>query len=337
MTYTPLSHYYDFNFIEGNMRDFIYSVYINKENPSATAFELKFGADDNSYWLLKVDITNQLISIGNKEKEVIKTQEYPFISDREYKLNIVVNSGTLKLFIDNSDTASLVFKTESDLIGDVIDNLEESLLTYSQRNITSLQTLSGDIFCGGYEISKIINLTDNNYKLNSLTDYTINEGVVNIADTYLNTLENDTDYEFRAVTSLTDLDFYIHTKEVGAQVYPLVEKNYRGSDVKFELSEVTIVNKVLIDQNDYPFEQNEEIVTIKNQDLDSLKSGEHLIKLYTNNGRPETKFSLYPATETIPELPAPVSHVFFYIDVAIFAALIIGYVTYTLIKRKGRE
>ena len=326
--------YTNFSFIDSNMKDFIYSVYINKENPSATAFELKFGINGDSYWRLKVDIDEQLISIGNKEIELIKSQQYSFISDREYKLTVIVNDETIKLYVDNSDVASLVYKTNGHLVGDVSDNLEESLLTYSQRNITNLNTLSGDLFCSGYEVTKIINLTDDNYKLNASTDYTISEGVVNVSESYLNTLENNTEYKFRAVTSLTDLDFYIKTKEVGAQAYPLVEKYYRGDDAKFELSEITSVNKVLIDKVDFPFEQNEEVITIKNQNLDALKSGEHLIKFYTNNGRPETKFSIYPKTETIPEIPIPASHVFFYVDIAIFSVLIVGYVIYSLIKKK---
>ena len=320
-----------------DVKDFIYSVYINKVNPSATAFEFKYEINDDSYWLIKVDIDAKLVSIGNQDNAIIKSQDYSFISNREYKLDIVVNDGLLKLFIDNSGIASLVYNIQERELGEVSDNLDISLLNYSNRDITSLNTLLGDFFCSGYTVYKIINLTDDNYKLNATTDYTVNEGVIDIAGEYLNTLENDTEYKFRAVTELTDLDFYIKTKEIGAQAYSLVEKYYRGDDAKFELSEETTVNRVLIDQAEFPFEQDSKLVTVKNQDLQTIKSGSHTIKFYTNDGRPETSFSIYPATETIPELPVPVSHTFLFIDVAIFAVLIVGYVVYSLIKKKGNE
>lgn len=320
-----------------DLKDFIYSVYINKVDPSATAFEFKYELNDGSYWLLKVDIDEKLVSIGNQDTEIIKSQSHPFIANREYKLDIVLNDGLFKLFIDNSDIAALVYNIQEHELGEVSDNLTTSLLDYSNRDITNLNTFLGDFFCSGYDVYKVINLTDDNYKLDATVDYSINEGVIDIKDDYLNTLENDTEYKFRAVTQLTDLDFYIKTKDIGAQAYPLVEKYYRGDDAKFELSEVTTVNRVFIDQVEFPFEQDNQVVTVKNQDLQTIKSGSHTIKFYTNNGRPETNFSLYPATETVPELSVPVSHTFLFIDLAIFAVLIVGYVVYSLIKKKGNE
>ncbi len=320
-----------------NAKDFIYSVYINKVNPSATAFELKYEINDSTYWLLKVDIDQKLVSIGNQDNDIIKSQEYSFISNREYKLDVIVNDGLIKLFIDNSGIASLVYNIQEHVPGNIIDNLSTSLLDYSNRDFINLNTLAGDFFCSGYDVIKVINLTDDNYKLDATSEYTINEGILDINDEYLNTLENNTECKFRAVTSLTDLDFYIKTKEVGAQAYPLVEKYYRGDDAKFELSEATEVSRVFIDQQEFPFEQDNVLVTVKNQDLQTIKSGSHTIKFYTKNGRPETNFSLYPATETVPELPVPVSHTFLFIDIAIFSVLIIGYVVFTIIKKKGEE
>ena len=326
------------NALDTGMKDFIYSVYITKENPSSSAFELRFGVDGDSFWKLKVDFDAQNIVIGNHEIASIKTASYLFSSNREYRFNVVINDGVMKLYIDDQETASLVYQLQGYQAGAVEDNLETSLLSFAQRRVTSLQSHTGDIFCGGYEVYKVINLTDDNYRLDATKDYVINEGDVSISREYLNTLENDTEYKFRAVTSLTDLDFYVHTKEIGAQLFPLVEKNYRGNDISFELSEEATVYRVQIDATAFDFKQHETIVTISKEELEILKSGEHTIKCFTSNGRPQAKFSLYPVTETIPELPSPISHVFFYIDIAIFAALVIGYVSFTLIRKKnGRK
>ena len=318
------------------MNDFIYSIYIKKENASATAFKLKYGVNDDSFWLFKIDIDNKVIAFGNSENENIKTVDYSFASNREYKVNLVVNDGVAKAYVDDSDISLLTFKMDGYAAGEVVDNLAESLLNYSGRNLSSLNTLSGDIFCSGYTILKVVNLTDGNYKL-SADEYVISNGVITIKESYLNTLENGTEYKFRAVTSLTDLDFYVTTKEVGAQVNSLVEKYYRGDDAKFELSEATTVKKAVVDKNEIEFTQNNELITIKSKDLEALTSGEHVVKFYTENGQPEAKFSIYEVVETLPEVPTPVNHMYFFIDIAIFGVLIVGYILFTQLSKKGSK
>ena len=318
------------------MNDFIYSIYIKKENASATAFKLKYGVNDDSFWLFKIDIDNKVITFGNSENENIKTMDYSFASNREYKVNLVVNDGVAKAYVDDSDISLLTFKMDGYAAGEVVDNLAESLLNYSGRNLSSLNTLSGDIFCSGYTILKVVNLTDGNYKL-SADEYVISNGVITIKESYLNTLENGTEYKFRAVTSLTDLDFYVTTKEVGAQVNSLVEKYYRGDDAKFELSEATTVKKAVVDKNEIEFTQNNELITIKSKDLEALTSGEHVVKFYTENGQPEAKFSIYEVVETLPEVPTPVNHMYFFIDIAIFGVLIVGYILFTQLSKKGSK
>ena len=314
------------------MQDFIYSVHINKTEALATAFNLKFGINEDNFWLLKIDIDQQMVSLGNNDLEVIKSMDYGFNSKREYRIDLVVNDSVAKVFVDNNDTATLVYELKGYVGGDISDNLSESQLVYSNRSITNINTVSGDIFCSGYTVHKVINLSDGNYKL-SEDDYTLSKGVININDSYLNTLETDTVYKFRAVTSLTDLDFYVHTHEVGVEVSSLVEKYYRGDNVTFELSEKVTVNKVVVDNTgELEFTQNDELITVQSEKLNSLSSGEHTVKFYTENGRPEAKFSIYEAVETIPEIPAPVNHSFFFIDIAIFAALLIGYVVISRVK-----
>ena len=320
----------------GQMRDFIYSIYINKVDASATAFKLKFGVNNDSFWLLKVDVDNKVVSFGNNEKENIKTASYNFKTNREYKIDLVVNDELAKVFIDEEEAATLTFNVQGYVGGEVIDNLNEATLTTSSKSIISLNTSTGDFFCGGYDVLKVINLSDGNYKLDA-TEYTVSSGTISISEAYLNTLENSFTYEFRAVTSLTDLDFYVTTKEVGAQVTTVVEKYYRGDDARFELNQNTNVKKAVIEEREFEFTQNDTIITINSESLKALTSGEHTIKFFTENGRPETKFSLYEKVETLPEIPTPVNHSYFFIDISIFAVLILGYVLFSQIKKRGNK
>jgi len=298
-----------------------------------------FGINDEqetqSFWSLSVDFEHGEIRLGNEKEEALKTVGYTFEDDTNYKITLVNNNGVARVYVNDSSSASLVLGLPLYKAGEIADNLNESHLKASNATTTNLNTSSGDYYVGGYSVQKVVNLTDNNYRL-SENEYTLSEGVLSINDGYLKTLETNTQYTFRAVTSLTDLDFLIQTEGVGAQVYSLVEKYYRGDDIKFELNRTTTVNKAFIDNEEYKFTQSNELVTINKDELLTLGSGEHTIKLFTTDGRPEAKFSFYEVVETLPEVKEPSSHVFFFIDIAIFATLIFGYLGFALIKNRRK-
>ena len=317
--------------------DFIYSVTLKKKSADGKLFTLVFGLDDESelesYYSLSVDFEHQQIRIGDETNEAIKTDEYELNDDVSYKVNLIVNAGVAKVYINDSKSASLVLNMPGYVGGKMADNLSTSHLTYSKVSTTSLNSLSGDYFVSGYSVEKVINLSDSNYRLTA-EQYSVDAGVVNIDRDYLKTLETNTTYKFRAVTSVTDFDFYVSTEEVGAEVNSLVAKYYRGDDVRLELSQNTAVSKALIDNEEVAFTQKDSLVTIASKDLSSVGSGEHNVKLFTANGRPETKFSLYEVVEVIPEPKAAVNHTFFFVDIAIFGALILGYLGFTLFKKR---
>ena len=327
---------------ETSYRDFLYSVTLKKENDAAKAFELSYGkvgeGEGTRYWKVTLDFQNDTIAIGNQDKVEIKSAEYDFEDSKEYRVNILSNDGLAKVYVNDSEWALLVYATEGYEGGKVEDNLEASQLTYSKDSIVNLLPNSGDVFIGGYTLYRVVNLGDGNYPLKE-GDYTVNRGVITINDSYLRTLETNSQYKFRAVTSLTDFDFYVKTGEVGTQVVSSTAKYYVGDEARFELSETSKVSKVLIDQEEVAFTQNQnlDVVTIAPGALSSIPSGEHTIKFFTENGRPETKFSLYSSVEIIPPVPAPVSHLFFYIDIAIFAVLIGGYVTFSLLSKRKKQ
>ena len=317
-------------------KDFFYSVTVKATDPSAKAFRVEFGKDEEQSYVATFDFEQGLVRIGNQEMAEIKSEDFAY--DADYKIDLILNDGVAKIYINEYDTPILLLSLDGYQGGSVSTDLDAATFEHGHESITRLDTLNGDYFVGGYTVSKVVNLTDGNYRL-SADQYKVEAGVITINRDYLNTLEVATLYKFRAVTSLTDFDFFVETDEVGTQARAQIDQYYRGSDVSFELSEASLVSKVLIDNEEFAFTQNEEktLVTVASASLSSLPAGDHNVKFYTANGRPETKLSLYSTVEVIPELPVPANHMYFFIDIAIFGVLIIGYVLFSQISKRGKK
>ena len=323
---------------EYDYEDFIYSINLRSEVSEAKEFHFAFGVNEtkDKFWELTFDFENDQIVLGNQDLKVIKSVDHVFLNDKDYMAEVIVNDSTVKVYVDNTDVVLLAFGLEEYDGGRYATNKEVSMFTTSQESLTSLSTVEGDIFCSGYTVNKVVNLSDGNYCLTS-QQYTISKGVLTIKDEYLNTLEKNTQYKFRAVTSLTDFDFYVTTEKVGAELYSSIAKYYRGSNLRFELSETTVVSKFLIDNKECAFTQDGKKIVVNASETESITSGEHVAKAFTTNGRPEAKFVLTETVEVLPEIPTPVSHVFFFIDIAIFAVLIVGYVVISQIKNHSKQ
>ena len=319
-------------------KDFFYSVTVKATDPSAKAFRVEFGKDEEQSYVATFDFEQGLVRIGNQEMAEIKSEDYAFEADTDYKIDLILNDGVAKIYINEYDTPILLLSLDGYQGGSISTDLDAVTFEHGHESITRLDTLSGDYFVGGYTVSKVVNLTDGNYRL-SADQYKVEAGVITINRDYLNTLEVATLYKFRAVTSLTDFDFFVETDEVGTQARAQIDQYYRGSDVSFELSEASLVSKVFIDNEEFAFTQNEEktLVTVASASLSSLPAGDHNVKFYTANGRPEAKLSLYSTVEVIPELPVPANHMYFFIDIAIFGVLIIGYVLFSQISKRGKK
>ena len=315
--------------------DFIYSVTLKKVSSEAKTFTLLFGASQNleRHQLLTVDFDEGKISFGDQDQE-IKSVKQEFVSDRDYKITLVVNDNVAKVYLDGDDVASLVYSLSDYIGGRVASNLEDSHFEYSNTSLTSLNTNSGDFNCLGYNVLRVVNLGDGNYCLQS-DEYDVTDGVVTIDRDYLKTLETNSEYKFRAITDLTDFDFYVSTPSVGVQVMSSVEKYYRGDDLRFEFSENTTVSKMCIDNEEFLFTLSESVLTVDKDVAAQLVSGKHTAKFFTSNGRPEAQFSLYESVEIIPEIPAKPNHTFFFIDIGIFAVLILGYVLFSKIGKRS--
>lgn len=244
-------------------------------------------------------------------------------------LTLVVNEGIVKIFVGDSNIAVLVHTLDNYVGGDVgVTKAGEA----SNGRFASTDVPDGDFFCNGYSVLKVVNVTDGHCKLTA-SQYAVEKSVLTVSREYLKTLENDTAYTFRVVTSFTDFDFVVTTDFNAVSARAVLDKYYRGSDVTVELASSATVSKLQIDDKDVKFTQTGNRVVVASAEADKLSAGKHTVKLYTNLGRPEAEINISDAVETLTELQAKATHVFFWVDIAIFGALILAYVAFTVVKK----
>lgn len=290
-----------------------------------------FGKSDNKYFSVVASGTDKTIALKGKENQILKTSVQELTENENFSLCLVVNENTAKVYLNKSSVAAITYVLDDYDGGDFYTIGNSSNVEYFETD-----TLDGDLFVGGYSVSKVINVTEN-YSLLDTAQYTVDKGLLTISKEYLKTLESDKTYTFRAVTSLTDLSFNIENDFVGVNANFTVDKIFHGNDAYIELSENVVVNRVTVDTKDIEFTQTDKRIKISKEVLDTIESGEHKVKLYTVKGRPEVKLSLTDKVETFPEIPAEASHFFFWVDIIIFAGLILSYVGYSAYKKMKED
>ena len=315
--------------------NFIYSARFTP-NGEATRAGFVFGADDNSHWVAVAETAEGCVALYRKEEKetALKTIGYDFAAGEKLKITLVVNEGVAKIFIGSDGVAALTCKLdgyEGGRIATVGNGFEVS-------NIALIETDSpdGNIYVGGYEVLKVVNITDGNYKLKG-NEYTLSGGVLTVKESYLKTLEANTEYAFRVVTSFTDFNFKVNTDFTAVTATPSVEKYYRNNDVTIELSAAVTVNKLLLDGKECKFTQTGDRVIISSEQISGLATGKHTVKLYTDKGRPETTINVSEMVETVTEPVVKSSHMWLWIDISIFAAAIIGYVTFSVLTKRKKK
>lgn len=308
------------------MTNFVYNATFNYEGENGFIF----GKTDTESYKFVANSVDESICLYHNE-DLFKTSVENLPESSEYTLSLVVNENIAKLYVNRDKTASIVCALDSYNGGEVTVFGDVTNKEYFQTD-----TVEGDIFVGGYDVSKVINITDGNYRLET-SEYTLDKGIITIDSTYLKTLESDQEYVFRAVTSLTDLSFVIKNDFSGVKASLTLDKIYRGNDAVVELNKMATTNKVTIDDEEVNFVQDGLRVTISSETLDNLSSGDHIVKLYTDNGRPEVKMYLTDATVTYPEIEVEPSHFFFFVDISIFAGLILAYVGYSAYKKSKED
>ena len=327
-----------FRFSDEAGENFIYSAEFTPDNLNAQAAGLVFGVSENLtfYWVATADIRDGKVKLWQPGVGELKTVNYPFEAGKKVKITVVVNNAFAKVYINNDSVAAVVCKLENYSGGKLGLNVFHGDFVINNIVFTNTDTPDGNIYVGGHEVLKVVNITDGNYKLNN-NEYTLSGGVLTVKEKYLKTLEADTEYLFRVVTAFTDFNFTVNTDFTAVTATPSVEKYYRNNDVTIELSAIVTVNKLLIDGKECEFTQTDDRVVISSEQIGSLSIGKHSVKLYTDKGRPETVINVAEMVETITEPKVKASHVWLAIDISIFAAAIIGYITYSVIKKRKKK
>ena len=315
-----------------NYCNFVYSAQFPAE-AGADRTGFVFGADDNSGWIAAAETAENRVALYRHDEDEVELKSigYDFSAGEELKMTLVVNEGVAKIFIGSDDVAVLTCKLDgyeggkATVIGDA-----------SNISLMETDTPDGNIYVGGFSVLKVVNLTDGNYILNS-NEYSLTGGVLTVTDSYIKTLEAKTEYSFRAVTAFTDFNFTVNTTFTSVSATPSIEKYYKNNDVTLELSGNVKVHRLLIDGKECNFTQTEDRVVISSDLISSLATGKHSVKLFTDKGRPETSFNLSERVETVTEPVVKSAHVWLWIDLSIFAAAIIGYITYSILKKKKKN
>lgn len=190
----------------------------------------------------------------------------------------------------------------------------------------------GNSFAVGDKVLKVVNVTDASYRLQD-TDYTVSNGILTISESYLKTLEENTEYSFRVFTGNTEFNFKVKTDFAPASVTALKDEYLKGDSVSFTVSDGITVSKVEIDGRECEFTKQNNIITLSADAVSQLIGGEHTVKIYTSKGRPTASFTILGLDDYFEEEIIPVSHVFFYIDIAIFASLILAYAVFAIVKK----
>lgn len=189
------------------------------------------------------------------------------------------------------------------------------------------------------EVLKVVNVTDGSYKLAD-GEYGVENGEVKISETYLKTLENDTEYTFRIVTDSADEDFTVKTAFDAVTIAPVVAENggfTRGEDIYFKVSEAVQIFKLEINGTGYEFKAEGDVITLSADALKNLTGGTHTVKAYTSLGRPTATFKYSGLPDYIDEEEQPVSRAFLWVDLAVFGAMIVGYAAFTLVKKLSKN
>lgn len=335
-----------FIFSETFANDFVYTADIGV-NAEGQACGLMFGVSENyyDYYVATADFRYNVIKIWRAGVGDVGTASYDFAGARSCNMRLMVNNGNVYVYIDGATSPSLICPAKGYKGGTLGFNTfnAEGLI-----NNVSLKHINGANYQGesditldfsGYTINKIINVTDSSKRLTG-EQCSVENGIVTIKQSYLSTLEANSAYTLRIVCEEGEFDVIVNTAFSGGTIKAQKGQFTSGDEIVFDIDGAEtlyglLLNGESMESSAYSFADG--VLTISAEVSASLVSGKHTIVALTSNGRPQTTFILSEVQMNIVEEEQP-NHVFFFIDIAIFSAVIIGYVAFTLIsKRRAKK
>lgn len=319
-------------FLFGNSsgENIIYSAEFTPQN-GAQAGGLVFGISDNltNYWVATADFKDNKVKLWKSGVGDLKAVDYNFGGASGAKLTVAVYDGTAKIYVGDGSLAVITHRLEGYGGGAVGLNI------YNAKMLINRATLSGgnDAFeLHGREVLKVVNVTDGSYRLKE-GDYFVEDGRLCIDESYLSTLESNTEYTFRVVTSLDDFDIKLKTGAASSTITLFKQTYERGEQLSFTVNGGSQVYRLEINGRECAFTKEGDTVTVAADEIKELTGGVHEIKAYTDKGRPAAEFTVAGLPDYSEPEAVSVSHAFFWVDIAVFAALICAYAVFAAVKK----
>lgn len=324
-----------FIFSETQVKNFSYSATFTPKNDKAKAGGLVFGnvGNPSGYYFVTVDVKENKVKLvefkGEKEGSPLLAVSKCNIEANSYKLCVNVVDNEVKVYLDDNIYPILIYKLDRYIGGRVGLNVFDSEMTINNVTLKELNNINSNIIEG--EVIKVVNVTDKSQVLEE-NDYAIENGKLIITNDYLHTLENSFEYIFRVITTKGEYDISVMTDFTPVGLIPLKDEYFRGDDLRISVNNAEVY-KLFIDGKEYSFKKDDNVITVSREDIINLIRGSHVIQVYTSKGRPKIEITIAGLEDYREEEIIPITHTFFYIDIAMFGVMILTYFAFGIVKK----
>ena len=308
-----------FLFGDRSGKDINYSAVFTRKSGGAQAGGLMFGICENKtdYFVATADFKDNKVKIWRSGIGDVATANCLLSGKNSAKITVKTVGENAEVFIDGERVLS------AELQGYNGGGLGLNVF----NGAFSINSVSA-----GERIIKVVNVTDGSKPLGE-NDYFVKDGEVKISNKYLATLENDTEYVFRVITTKNDYEIKAETHFAVAEMSAVKEEFPKGEEIVLALTDGVELYKIEIDGKEVEFTLNAYQATVSAEALAGFTGGNHTVKAYTSMGRPTVTISILSPEDFREEEIEIISHTFFYIDMAIFGTAIVAYAAFAILKK----
>lgn len=328
-----------FMFSRESAEEFCYSAEVSVDGQ---ACGLMFGVSSNffDYFVATADFEENLVKVWRAGVGDLASVSYDFGGAASCTLTVVVNAGSAKVQVNGKTALMCPLPGYSGgMLGINVYNGEAVFNNVSLTRIAAA-TFSGESISfnvPGITVQKVVNLTDGRAVLTA-EQYSAADGVLTVNSSYLSTLADGEVYSLRAIGEEGEIDLTLQTDFGGMSLEPVQTEYAPGAGVTINLyGEGQIyslyVDGVVADASSYSVADG--VLSFTQEFCGALSEGSHTVTAYTSCGRPQTEFIIVQPHADGEEPRA--DHVFFWIDIAIFAVFVAGYVGVNIYTRRKRK
>ena len=328
-----------FMFSRESAEEFCYSAEVSVDGQ---ACGLMFGVSSNffDYFVATADFEENLVKVWRAGVGDLASVSYDFGGAASCTLTVVVNAGSAKVQVNGKTALMCPLPGYSGgMLGINVYNGEAVFNNVSLTRIAAA-TFSGESISfnvPGITVQKVVNLTDGRAVLTA-EQYSAADGVLTVNSSYLSTLADGEVYSLREIGEEGEIDLTLQTDFGGMSLEPVQTEYAPGAGVTINLyGEGQIyslyVDGVVADASSYSVADG--VLSFTQEFCGALSEGSHTVTAYTSCGRPQTEFIIVQPHADGEEPRA--DHVFFWIDIAIFAVFVAGYVGVNIYTRRKRK